>query len=53
MREIDHLVAARGGRGLSAVGCNPHPRRDEKDVVQTLRDGRALRFPTVLVDEAA
>jgi thiol-disulfide isomerase/thioredoxin len=54
MREIDRLLAAHGGPGLSAVGIAIHiPDEDEREVVRRFVSESRLRFPTVLVDEAA
>jgi thiol-disulfide isomerase/thioredoxin len=54
MPRIDRLVAAYTGRGLSAVGIAIHiPDEDERSVVQRFVSKARLRFPTLLVDEAA
>ena len=52
--KIDRLVAAYGGRGLSAVGIAIHiPEEEEREVVQRFVSESRVRFPNVLVDEPA
>jgi thiol-disulfide isomerase/thioredoxin len=54
MPRIDRLVADNAGRGLSAVGIAIHiPDEDEREVVRRFVSESRLRFPNLLVDEAA
>jgi thiol-disulfide isomerase/thioredoxin len=51
---IDRLVATHAARGLSAVGIAVHiPDEDEREAVKRFVSEARVRFPNLLVDEAA
>ena len=54
MPALARMVEARAADGLSAVGIAIHiPEEDERAAVQRFASEARLRFPTLLVDEAA